>query len=549
MGTIMSRQLTADEEDRQRRYGEYHRDVLREVVSDLIGAHGADASVGVFCSGGMDSTSIVWSLIEQGVRPDIYTIAVPDEDGEVAQSMDHKRARQIANSYDLRFHPVRMPDDPEELVALMENAYRLSGWTFNRRADFEVMAMFYRMTVAAAEHGNTVVYTGLLDNSLHLEGGKTERRNRYLETVESTYVCDMLRAQKAMTPRGPDNGQYNCLVGMGLDQNVQIVAPHMYVSWTLPYWNVSWRMTNSPRMKRISSSAFGAEIAESGFEPTSNAMQSGKDTGIRDYFDRMTNAAAAAREWYGFEPGESVSSTRLLNRLVDALPAYEEGDVDVDENADTAPDDEAIISAPAAYGDPNPDRALAWMSAVHPDNELSTAYHDARVDPYFSYLGDDGLLTDKAVEEMSVRAARWNEGSTISDEEPQRLLKYADDPFAAPAQRESMPRERMTLLHNDSGEIRREVDCYGNPLASGPQHSYSMCARARAGLCGLPDSAHQSRPGSCAVFHSMSNDKLSGIDSEPLDHLSDTLRVVHDKWLAILHETITQVKEGALELL
>lgn len=65
-----------------------------------------DKSVAILLSSGVDSQSVLFSLLSMNITPIVYSFTL-----DTHESTDFKKAKQIANLYDLEFVPILLPTD------------------------------------------------------------------------------------------------------------------------------------------------------------------------------------------------------------------------------------------------------------------------------------------------------------------------------------------------------------------------------------------------------------------------------------------------------
>lgn len=296
-------QLTSDDLDLQRRRGMYFRKLIRESCSDFVDAiprNARNSEVGIMLSGGFDSTSILWSLLELGVKPRVYTFSI---DG---LGVDAQKAIQLADHYGLKYEVVHLKKDPELVVADLIHVHEVGEGKMTSRPDHEVLAMFLQIGRHAKNDGVKYIFSGIGDNAIHLHGRKSEVRCR--SGFTSTHETNLRRAEAA--------GDQQSIVLTQLfhdDLGMYLCLPLFGPTIAQPYHDVSWHVMNNPGMKRISIRAFEAEERACGVKIVPKPMQTG-DAGSREYFDKLVPQSIKAQSLVGKHMNTALPLYNALNK-------------------------------------------------------------------------------------------------------------------------------------------------------------------------------------------------------------------------------------------
>lgn len=285
--------LTPEEDERQHVAGKSFRKLLTKVVSDLTEVTKNDKSA-IFLSGGADSASILLILAELGVKPECITYSI---DGKM--SGDAKKAQKLAAFYDLPFHIVQMPMDPDTVTrGIDEMLLKYPAIDMGRRPNIEVLFIMQEMFRFAALIGAKSVYSGIGDADVHLTGRSHEiaGRTRGLDPLEAT----------ALQVWAMEDDQIGPLSAIASDNGISLCAPITIATSMLPYIGLSWREMNIPRKKIVTLRAFKKELDEIDILIQPKPLQNG-DSGAREYFDDSVAQSPYADE----RSGRTVDSAQM----------------------------------------------------------------------------------------------------------------------------------------------------------------------------------------------------------------------------------------------
>lgn len=281
-----SAELTSAEKSLQERRGRYYRNLLRDAVDDFLVGVNPD-KVGIMLSGGVDSSIILWTLLEKGIRPYVYTFHLSSTEG---LSTDALKAKTLAEKYHLPFRAIEMPTDPDELAKIIKDLDDRYP-QIETRPDFEVVPIFQEIMRAAIERDGVYdMFSGIGDSAIHLLGRKMEIRGRYgMMGISEANARRMLHI---------DGDQTVVLISVANDLGVRLCLPLQVLAVMQPYYNVPWHVMNTPRLKQITIGQFAQEEEASGVKIVVAPLQNG-DSGGRAYFDSMITQSEFARDFVG----------------------------------------------------------------------------------------------------------------------------------------------------------------------------------------------------------------------------------------------------------
>lgn len=522
-------QLDARAEEVQRLLGVHHRHLVAQFVAEQYAASvGPGETCGVFLSGGIDSGSLMFSIIEDCGLPvaDAYTAVIekPDGSGGFIESKDYRRAKAICDYYGVNHHAVVMPRDPDWACSRMLSYTQMStpdSW-MSTRADFEVSVMYFTCADKAAEQGNSALFSGTADAGIHLDGRRPSVANKNRDTMYGSYRSTMQTLSNLSLVPGQTVALSDHCRELGLVFN----KPHAAVAAQHPYLYVPWRLLNRPRDKWISVQAYADEYFKTtgSVTPNAMAMQTG-DSGAREYFDDMVRLSGIPDEVCGKEVTTSKVFTNELARM-----SQDYGRTQASRFGDDFPyvkdldfPDNAVRDHQEHVNDIELDR---FMMKNYGDGESMLRWMDH-------------LLCGGGSEPPKI-------GVTIDPETHRSTLDYfhpakianPDLPLSGVAGREH-------VYTDDEGKIDSRIDCLGQPLHRGPAFALTMCPRAQAGLCGKatretdPDAPELHR---CEVLDLWASESSRFIWDSPVE--SEEAGDVYKEWSASSTEVTLMMKAG-----
>ena len=290
--------LSPEQQEIFDRRGQWYKDRLVEITRDQL----AEVSNPVvFLSGGVESSTILWSIIENGVKPGVITYKVPG----VPLSKDGHKAQHMAEFYGLDFHICELPSDPEELaMGIVEIGTKYEG--LSSRPEYECVFIYSQMIRFAAKLGFDSVFCGLGDiDNMYFNGRANEIMHK-AGTLSQRYMDT--EALKFLT-----NLKFQALefITEAKDVGVTGYLPMMNMSVMLPYIGVPKEVMNFGGKKNISVVPYQNYVDESTGSVIVGSMQLG-DTGARQYFD---GSIAASKKVDNFFNKSITSGTQLVNAL------------------------------------------------------------------------------------------------------------------------------------------------------------------------------------------------------------------------------------------
>jgi len=220
---------------------------LAEPVRDyLLRATKTENPCGVLLSNGVDSNSVLASLLRNRSRPTIISFRI-----ENYTSTDWTAARRIADKLELPFIDIELTTDIE-LIAT-DVRFCIDELGLRKKADIECFVPVRKAIDAASNAGIVDLYTGSAADGhygLSLKAYKLAHTgnnlddSKWLDEFRDAYFA---RVNPAQTKTGRE---------YGATKNVNVYAPYVSQELVEIYRGASWRWLNSPKQKMPVRDAF-----------------------------------------------------------------------------------------------------------------------------------------------------------------------------------------------------------------------------------------------------------------------------------------------------
>lgn len=233
-------------------------DILVELASRV-----EEDTVAVLASGGIDSWSSVFALLEAGKKVHIYSFTLDDR-----QSSDFIKARELAEIYGLEFTPIILPTNIDTLkkdVLLLSEKFNCT-----KKVEFECLWPFLYAYNTITE---TVVGSGLCADGYFCisKSGVLHYKDR-IDEFRRNYFAN-------------NGSQYKHHEVMAKHFNKKLFMPYNSPEMFNFFVGKTWEECNQPRQKQPIFNSYLNEFQSNKFKPHSN-LQLG-DSGISEHFDKL----------------------------------------------------------------------------------------------------------------------------------------------------------------------------------------------------------------------------------------------------------------------
>ena len=222
-----------------------------------------EETVAVLASGGIDSWSVVFALLETGHNVHIYSFTLEDR-----ESSDFTKARELASIYNLPFTPIILPTN---IDTLKSDIITLNA-KFNsvKKVEFECLWPFL---YAYRQIEERVVGSGLCADGYFCisKSGVLHYKNN-IDVFRKNYFAN-------------NGSQYKHHFAMAKVFNKELFMPYCSEEMFDFFVGKTWEECNLPRQKQPIFNSYKEEFQSNNFKKHSN-LQLG-DSGISEHFDKL----------------------------------------------------------------------------------------------------------------------------------------------------------------------------------------------------------------------------------------------------------------------
>lgn len=243
----------------------------------------------VLMSAGVDSHSVLFSMLELGMKPVCYSFTLDDR-----ESRDFKVARATAKAFGLKFVPIYLPTDPEKIKAGLFNVMKTMKPTGKSAIEclyaFKIAIDAVKETRIGAGLGADLYFVLSKKGCMHFKDN-----------------ADGYRLPKFKADQGPKS-QLSTLKAYCEGQGKTWFSPWQTKEMLREFVHTSWDEVNKPKQKNPVHEQYAEYMAKVKTYPHTN-LQLG-DSGISDSFLPLLKDP----EW---NPGNKFKSmTGVYNRLI-----------------------------------------------------------------------------------------------------------------------------------------------------------------------------------------------------------------------------------------
>lgn len=246
------------------------RRILKEICADSC----EDESIALLFSGGTDSLTVLWTLLDLGMKPTCYVFQLPK-----IESRDVRVSSLAAAEFGVELKRVKPPVEQtlSELARDLGEVVRLIG--SGRKTHVEVLWGYWHLLRAVEEQK---VFTGLQADTLY--GSSRSMAIRHGKQAAAEFAA--ARRKLIDEPGQEGLSQAHSLAShFGKD----LVSP--YTDERMRAWMMrwSWRELNRPKQKMPAVWGFEVEFKRCGLYRRNDNMQCG--SGVREYLARLMDDA------------------------------------------------------------------------------------------------------------------------------------------------------------------------------------------------------------------------------------------------------------------
>jgi len=192
--------------------------------------------VAVATSGGIDSSALVVSLLDEGLKPVVTSFTLDNKD-----STDFLSATRLAKKFDLEFLPIRLSTNAYKIAQDVIRLVRDYG--VRKKTGIECLVPFLKMLdVLQSEGIQTLVVGSAADGHFGLSKKAMIHFREPVETFQN-FRQDYFEQV--------DPAQTSTLARIGNDYGVVVLAPYLSQELFNLFSSSTWNDLNKPRQKEV----------------------------------------------------------------------------------------------------------------------------------------------------------------------------------------------------------------------------------------------------------------------------------------------------------
>jgi len=208
------------------------RNLLLDVIKNEIKD---EKSIAIFFSGGTDSLTCLFTCLELGLKPILYTFHLENYISE-----DVKISQKIANYYDLELKIIIIEKNKDQLITDVKNL--VNNYRINNKICLQIL---YPFPYVLEEVNESLILTGLSADTLYGTNYHSKMKN----------VKNFNEIRKNLINSDEIDG-YMSLKKMVKNSNKKLVAPYRNQKIIDFFLTHSWNELNTPLQKNLSYEAF-----------------------------------------------------------------------------------------------------------------------------------------------------------------------------------------------------------------------------------------------------------------------------------------------------
>ena len=220
-------------------------------------------SVGVLLSAGVDSQSVLFSLLSVGNKPVVYSFTLDNH-----ESKDYLKAKEVARKFNLKFVPIILPTN---LDILKMDLKRLKNYGATNKVDFECG---FPMLYAYPTIKEKIVASGMAADA-----------NFCLSKKGMLHYKDRLDDFRDMMFNDPKVVQINTHTALAKKYNKIIWFPYLGSNVRKHFRGTTWDEINKPKQKQPIRDTYPEWFKIS--QPTLHVNLQKGDSGIDDLFHSL----------------------------------------------------------------------------------------------------------------------------------------------------------------------------------------------------------------------------------------------------------------------
>ena len=241
--------------------------MIRQLLNEYISNEVKEDKVAILFSGGMDSLSILFTCLDLGIKPTLYSFYLKSY-----ESQDIKSSRAIAKAYDLKLVEVCINDDEVNLVNDIK--YIISRFGCKKKTAIQCIHPFLYLVNHIKED---VVLSGLCADDLY---GTSKKMSIASKNIEEFNILRMKKIDDVYS------SSYFYIKKLLNDNDKRFIAPYKDSSKIINYFmSLTYKDMNSPKQKNIMYEDFKEELLSHNlYRINSNLQYNSK---LKDWHDKL----------------------------------------------------------------------------------------------------------------------------------------------------------------------------------------------------------------------------------------------------------------------
>jgi asparagine synthetase B (glutamine-hydrolysing) len=236
--------------------------VLQKEIHDI-----QEQKVALLLSKGVDSSSLLFTLLEDGKSVTIYSFTLEDR-----ESSDFSGARQIAKYFGLPFVPIYLPTNLE--ILQKDVLYLIRERGLRKKTEIEcTWAMMYALNTIKEK----IVVAGLGADGHFVISKKG--------CLHYKFSVELMNEFRNKLFSNPNYAQKQIVTKMAKEQGKKIILPFLSDDMIQAFIGTSWEEINKPKQKQVIIDLYPAYFEQIKVHQHSN-FQLG-DSGIAEHFTKL----------------------------------------------------------------------------------------------------------------------------------------------------------------------------------------------------------------------------------------------------------------------
>lgn len=241
---------------------------LKDLMNEYIKEGVKYENIGLLFSCGMDSLSILFSLLENDIRPTLYTFRIDNYFSE-----DFKRSRDLANKLELKFVEVVVPTNPQ--IIEQDVRFIIRNFKVKKKTQIQCIHPFLYVDKSMED----VFISGLCADDLY----GTSRKMAMLGSNNDTFLS--ARKEKH---NNEESSSYKFIKNVFSQEGLRLLCPYKESKAICSYMlSKTYNELNKPKQKMVMYEAYKYYLDMYGLYRRNSGLQC--DSMLREAHDQLLN--------------------------------------------------------------------------------------------------------------------------------------------------------------------------------------------------------------------------------------------------------------------